>query len=203
MLLKLEGPGQFSCDCSWSSLASQVQQTDIIRLPLVWCSEFLGKFDPWPHFHHAYHSALGQDLLNLSVTRLPPSNGLNGISNDTSQRDHLSAGEILLWDSMVQFLWDIGVCGSSIAMMSKYPPTSYVMSETTPKLLFTIWAARPMGDQDKGDHIKVRDALNKTNWNFLLPKGQKGASYPAYLRAEFLALHKLEGKYALPCPLFH
>ena len=61
------------------------------------------------------------------------------------------------------------------------------------------WSGVPL----PSPHIKVRDALNKTNWNFALPKGQKGASYPECLRAEFLALCILEGKYALPCHLSH
>lgn len=88
-------------------------------------------------------------------------------------------------------------------MMSEYSPKSNMMSENSPELLLlNIWAARPVGDQDKGGHFKVRDALNKTNWNFTLPKGQKGANYAEYLRTEFLALHILEEKYDLDYNLF-
>lgn len=113
MLLKLEGPGQFSCYSSWSSLASQVQQTDILRLPLVWCSGFLGKYDPWPHFHHAYHSAWGQGLLNHNVMQLPLLSGPKCWDfNDPSQRGHVADWKILLRRHGA-ILWAFGVCGSS------------------------------------------------------------------------------------------
>lgn len=173
MLLKLEGPDQFSRYSSWGSLASQGQQTNIIRLPLRWCSGFLGKLDPWPRFHHAYHSTLGQDLLNHNVMQhLPPSEPKCWDFNDPSQRGHLSDWEILLRDDTVQFLWDFG----GMWQLHRYDKwiVSKINKWVCPRIAFTNYlGSQASGDQDKGDHFKVRDALSKTNWNCTLPKGQR------------------------------
>lgn len=161
------------CDSSWSSLASQVQQTDIVRLPLVGCSGFLGKCDPWPHFHHAYHSALGQDLLNHNVMQPPPPQGPQwGHFSDPSQS--LSAWEILLRGDTVQFFETLWCVAAPYNMMGEYSPTSNIMREYSPKsVLVNIWATRPVGTKVKVNRFKVRDDLNKTSWNFTFSKGRR------------------------------
>lgn len=162
---EIRRPGQSSCDSSWSSLASQVQQTDIIRLPLLWCSGFLGKYDPWPHFHLAYHSTLGQDLLNHSVMKPPLSTGPKyGVFSDPSQS--LSDWKILLRDNMVPFLWDLGLCGSSIEYDEFLLPQIKHNECSQILLLLNIWADRSMGTKIKVNHFKFRGALNKANRNF-------------------------------------